>query len=270
MLIPVQSSGPNPPLYFIHGLQGIMPMGRFLVSLLGPSQPLYAINANGMDGRDRTPTTVKEMAVTYVDEICKAQPSGPLLIAGMCAGGLAAMEVARELQVRGREPGPVILVDPPLPGHHIRPVDTRNPLIAAQLYERVRGKLLEHASHPHNDMPFVLNDQDQIHAATSAAVTTLVAFCTHVPEVFLGAAVAILSSRRAHAFFHPQMYWIKLLPRLVMTHVLPFEHTEMFRSGRHELARILKFVLESDIKTKIPAKTEIAAEPDVETALALL
>jgi thioesterase domain-containing protein len=263
MLIPIQSSGANPPLYFIHGLQGVMPIGRFLVSLLGPSQPLYAIHANGMDGRDRTPTTVKEMALTYVEEISKAQPSGPLLIAGMCAGGLAAMEVARELQVRGREPGPVILVDPPLPGLHLRPIDTRNPLIAAQLYERVRGKLLDHASHSHNEMPFALNDQDQVHVATSAAVTTLVAFCTHVPEVFPGAAVAILSSRRAHAFFHPQMYWIKLLPRLVVTHVLPFEHTEMFRSGRHELARILKFVLESDIKTEIPAEPAIqmAAAP---------
>jgi thioesterase domain-containing protein len=263
MLVPIQSSGANPPLYFIHGLQGVMPMGRFLVSSLGPSQPLYAINANGMDGRDRTPTSVKEMALTYAEEISKVQPSGPLLLAGMCAGGLAAMEVACELRVRGREPGPVILVDPPLPGHHIRPVDTRNPLIAAQLYERVRGKLLDHASHAHNEMPFALNDQDQVHVATSAAVTTMVAFCTHVPEIFPGPAVAILSSRRARTFFHPQMYWIKLLPRLVMTHVLPFEHTEMFRTGRHELARILKFVLESDIKTEIPSEPAIqmAAAP---------
>jgi thioesterase domain-containing protein len=238
-----------------------MPIGRFLVSLLGPSQPLYAINANGMDGRNSTPTTVKEMALAYVEEISKAQPRGPLIIAGMCAGGMAAMDVARELQVRGREPGPVILVDPPSPGHHIRPVDIRNPLIAAQLYERVRGKLLDHASHPHNDMPFSPNDQDQVHAATSAAVTTLVAFCTHVPEVFSGAAVVILSSRRAHAFFHPQMYWIKLLPRLIMTHVLPFEHTELFRAGRNELARILKFVLESDLKSQIPAKPALQAAP---------
>jgi thioesterase domain-containing protein len=261
MLIPVQSSGVNSPLYFIHGLQGVMPIGQFLVSLLGATQPLYAINANGMDGRDDTPATVKEMALAYVEEISKVQPSGPLLMAGMCAGGFAAMEVAREFQRRGREPGPVILVDPPLPGVHIRPIDTRNPLIEKQLYERVRGKLLEHAAHAHNEMPFSLDDPDQVHVATLAAVKTLVAFCTHAPEVFSGAAVAILSSRRAHAFFHPQMYWIKLLPGLIMTHVLPFEHTEMFRSGRHELARILKFVLESDIKAQISAKPALQAAP---------
>src|ERR1700751_2679905 len=124
MLIPIQSSGVNPPLYFIHGLQGFMPAGRFLVSSLGPSQPFYAINANGLEGRASAPTSVKDMALAYVEEISKAQPTGPLLIGGMCAGGLAAMEVARELQARGREPGPIILVDPPLPGHHLRPVNT--------------------------------------------------------------------------------------------------------------------------------------------------
>jgi thioesterase domain-containing protein len=262
MLIPVQSLGVNPPLYFIHGLQGVMPLGRVLAALLGSSQPLYAINANGMDGRDSTPTTVKDMALAYAQEISKVQPTGPLLIAGMCAGGFAAMEVARELQVRGRELGPVILVDPPLPHLQLRPIDTQNPLIASKLYERVRGKLLEHASYAHNDMPFPLNDPDQVHVATSAAVKTLVAFGMHVPEVFSGAAVVILSSRRAHAFFHPQMYWIKLLPRLIMTHVLPFEHTELFRSGRRELGRILKFVLESDVRAQIPGKPTLEAAPE--------
>ncbi len=261
MLIPIQSSGAKPPLYFIHGLQGVMPIGRFFVSALGPNQPLYAINANGMDGRDNTPTTVKAMALTYVEEISKAQPSGPLLIAGMCAGGLAAMEVARELQARSREPGPIILVDPPLPALHLKPIDPQNPLVAAQLYERVRGKLLLHASHSHNEMPFALKDPEQVHAATSAAVTTVVAFCTHVPEVFPGGAIVILSSQRAHAFFHPEMYWIKLLPRLMMAHVLPFKHVDLFRSGRQELARILKFVLESDIRTEIPAKPAVETTP---------
>ena len=66
--------------------------------------------------RGTMPSSVKDMTFTYVEEISEAQPKGPLLIAGMCAGGLAAMEVARELLAKGREIGPVILVDPPTPG----------------------------------------------------------------------------------------------------------------------------------------------------------
>ena len=101
MLVPVQLSGTKPPLYFIHGITGVMPLGRFLAQSLGSDQPFYAINANGIDGREITvkdETTVKEMAHTYVEEILDTHPSGPVFIAGMCAGGLAALEVARELQ----------------------------------------------------------------------------------------------------------------------------------------------------------------------------
>jgi thioesterase domain-containing protein len=234
-----------------------MPIGRFLTSTLGPNQPLYAIHANGMDGHGTTPSTVKEMALTYAEEISEAQPTGPFIIGGMCAGGMAAMEVARDLQGRGREPGPVILVDPPLPGQNIKPIDARNPFIRDQLYKRVHGSLFDHASQSHNDMPFSFDDENQAHVATLAGMTTVVAFCKHVPEIFPGAAVVILSTQRAHAFFHPQMYWLKLLPRLLMAHVLSFPHTEMFRSGRYEFARVLKFVLEGAMKAEIPAEPAI-------------
>jgi pimeloyl-ACP methyl ester carboxylesterase len=257
MLVPVQVSGAKPPIYFIHGLSGVMPLGRFLTRSLGPDQPFYAINATGIDGRGTMPSSVKDMTLTYVKEISDAQPRGPLLIAGMCAGGLAAMEVASELLARGREVGPVILVDPPTPGRHILlnpTVDPNNPLVAAQLYERARGSLLRSASDVHYDMPFAVNDQQQLHFAALAAVNSLVVFCRHVPEVFPGAAVAILSSQRATAFFHPQMTWIKLLPRLMMAHVLPFDHNGLFHSGLQDLARIFKFVLEGATDAKIPAE----------------
>jgi thioesterase domain-containing protein len=255
MLVPVQTSGTKPPIYFIHGLTGVMPLGGFLSRSLGPDQPFYAINAAGLDGRGTMPSSVKDMTFTYVEEISEAQPKGPLLIAGMCAGGLAAMEVARELLAKGREIGPVILVDPPTPGRlPLSPtVDPKDPLVASQLYERARGSLLRSASESRYDMPFAANDQQQMHLAALVAVNSLVVFCRHVPEIFPGAAVAILSSQRAKAFFHPQMYWVKLLPRLMMSHVLPFGHYELFRSGLHDFARVLKFTLEGAINPKIPA-----------------
>jgi thioesterase domain-containing protein len=253
MLIPVQTSGAKPPIYFIHGLTGVMPLGSFLTQSLGSDQPFYAVNATGLDGRGTMPNSVKDMTCTYVEEISQAQPNGPLLIAGMCAGGLAALEVARELRARGRKIGPVILVDPPTPGRHINlTADPKDPLVASQLYERARGSLLRSASEAHYDMPFAVNDPQQVHRAALVAVNSLVVFCRHVPEMFPEPAVAILSSPRAKAFFHPQLYWVKLLPRLVMAHVLPFDHNELFRSGRYELARVFKFVLEGAMNAKIP------------------
>src|SRR5262249_28046813 len=113
MLVPIQTSGAKPPFYLVHGLFGVMPMGRFFARSLGADRPLYGINANGIDGPGPTACDATAMALTYVEEILDIQPNEPILLGGMCAGGLIAMEMACELKSRGREVGPLILLDPP-------------------------------------------------------------------------------------------------------------------------------------------------------------
>jgi thioesterase superfamily protein len=260
MLIAVQTSGGNPPLHFIHGLTGVMPMGSFLARSLGPDQPVYSINASGIDGRGPIHSNVKDMAIGYVEEISKAQPEGPLLIGGMCAGAQAAIEVVREFQARGRETGPVILLDPPtVPLGRVwlnsGAINPNEPQVAAQLYQRVRGLLVETASEPDLNLPFAVADEEQLKLATIAGVKCLIAFSTFAPEFFSGATVAILSSERAAGFFHPQMYWANLLPRMRIAHVLPFDHRALFRSGRHDLIRVLKFVLQGAMDIRIPSES---------------
>jgi len=248
MMISVQKSGANPPVYFVHAMAGVVPLGGFLARALGPDQPLYAIHADGIDGHGPMPNIVKDMARSYAEAIFAIQPSGPLFIAGMCEGVVIAIEVARELQGKGLEVGPVIVVDPPtVPPGYIRQnqsVDPHSPMIASQLYKRVRDALLIHASLPYNDIPFAADDEQQLHLATLAGINSMAALATHVPETFPGPVAAILSFERAAGFFHPQMYWTKLLPRMQAAHVLGCRHQEIFRSARHEFARVLKFVLD--------------------------
>jgi thioesterase domain-containing protein len=226
-------------------MQGLMSMGRFFARSLGPDQPLYGINANGIDGRETTASDSQAMALAYVNEILDAQPSGPLLLGGMCAGGLVAMEVARELLARGREVGPLILLDPPPVPQIYKPdtwlVDPRNPAVASHLYQRVRAQLLNHDP---RDIPFPVNDQQRVHLATLAGVNVLVALSRHRPKAFPGEATVILSSERAAAFFHPQMAWAKLLPQTPIAHVLSCTHQEFYKSARYNLAHVLKFLLE--------------------------
>src|SRR5689334_18204060 len=113
MLVPVQSGGANPPFFFIHGVAGLMPLGGFLARSLGAEQPIYVIHANGIDGRGPKPDNVENMVRIYVEEIFQVQSSGRVVIGGMCEGTLTAIEVARELQARSFDVGPVILADPP-------------------------------------------------------------------------------------------------------------------------------------------------------------
>jgi thioesterase domain-containing protein len=246
MLVPVQCSGTKPPLFFLHGAHGIMFLGSLFARALGPDQPLYVIHANGIDGRQPVIDDAGEMALAYVEEIQGARPNGPIRLAGMCSWIL--VDIARRLREQGRQIGPIILVDPPsVPRaydrrHHA--VDVRQPEIARQLYQQAHRTLSEHISYPYNDRPFDPSDPKQMHAATLAGVGVLIANADFIPTPFSGAAELILSIVRAPGFFHPRMPSHNLLcgPRTI--HVLPWSHHELFRSGREEVARLLKFILD--------------------------
>jgi thioesterase domain-containing protein len=267
MLVPVQTTGTKPPLFFVHGMRGVMPLGSSFARGLGPDQPVYAIHANGVDGQQPVIDNMPEMIRTYIRQIHEVRPTGTVRIAGMCEGGLAAIEIARELQKESRQVGPVILADPP----HFPPgfkkinhtVDPRHPLVAARLYQQVRGQLLDHASYPYNDMPFDPRDPEQLHLATLAGIGTMVALVKHMPAPFTGAVEVILSAERADGFLHPQMPWRQLLlgPRIV--HVLPWNHTQLFRLGREQVGRLLKFMLEEE-----PPALEMLAERPTQRTVA--
>ena len=63
---------------------------------------------------DRCPmlhTRIPEMAADYVRRIRNAQPEGPYLLGGTCAGGLIAYEAALQLEATGQAVGFVALLD---------------------------------------------------------------------------------------------------------------------------------------------------------------
>jgi thioesterase domain-containing protein len=260
MLVPIQTSGKNPPLFMVHGTHGVMPLGRYLGKALGSEQPFYVINANGVDGKQAIIDNLRDMVRTYVSEIDSVRATGPLIIAGTCAGTLAAIEIVRELQAKGRKVAPVILVDPPVtprgPDKKGQAIDPRQPQIAAQLYEDVRSHLLDYGSRPYNELPFDHCDSNQIHLATLAGVGSVIALSRHVLEPFSGQAELILSARRAPFFFDPKSRWRGLLPGWQPAHVLPRGHAGLFRVGRDEFARVLKFVLEGMPNSDATAENE--------------
>ena len=262
VLVSLQTSGKSPPVFFVHGATGIMPLGRYLVRRFGPDQPFYAVNASGFYPGQAIIESARDMVQAYVGEIINVRPSGPLIVGGMCLGGLIAIEIVRELQARDRKVGPVILADPPAVPHafdeKIRSKwDTRQPQIARQLYKQVHRQFLDYASRSYNDMPFDCNDPEQMHLATLAGVGSLVAVCKHVPTPFSGRAVIILSAARAPGFFHPKGAWRTILPGPQTVHVLPWDHTELFRSGLEQFTGVFNFILDEIATSDAPAECQL-------------
>jgi len=56
------------------------------------------------------------MAINYIKELKKIQPSGPYIIGGECVGGSVAIEIAQQLLKNGDSVKNLILMDTPKPG----------------------------------------------------------------------------------------------------------------------------------------------------------
>src|SRR5262249_45430225 len=106
MLFPVQTSGKKPPLFFVHGLREIMPLGQTFAAGLGSDRPLYFLRAVAGEGGQ---LPIADMCT----EIRRIRPSGPLRIIGLRQAALPALGLARGLLQQKVQIGPVVLVDPP-------------------------------------------------------------------------------------------------------------------------------------------------------------
>src|SRR5205823_1434017 len=59
----------KPPLFCVHGVFGEVLGFRDLARHLGPAQPVYGVQARGLDGKQPCFTRVDHMAAAYIDEI---------------------------------------------------------------------------------------------------------------------------------------------------------------------------------------------------------
>ena len=112
-VVPIRTTGDEPPLFFVHGGGGTVLFLRDIVAGLPPGRPVYGLQSEGQDGRRMSGWRVEWMAARYLRAIRRVQPRGPYCLAGYCFGALVAFEMARQLQAAHEEPGLVVLVAPP-------------------------------------------------------------------------------------------------------------------------------------------------------------
>jgi thioesterase domain-containing protein len=55
--------------------------------------------------------SVESIADFYADALVDFQPTGPFLLGGYCVGGVIALALADNLRARGREVGPLLIID---------------------------------------------------------------------------------------------------------------------------------------------------------------
>ncbi len=115
-LVTIRSSGTRPPLFCVHGIGGNALNFERLGVWLSPDQPLYGLQAYGVDC-GRPIARLEDMASAYIAAIHEIQPEGPYFIAGYSAGGIVAFEMVRQLRRAGKSVALLVLFDALVYGH---------------------------------------------------------------------------------------------------------------------------------------------------------
>ncbi|QMU66417.1 MAG: hypothetical protein GKR88_20415 [Flavobacteriaceae bacterium] len=119
-LVPLKTSGKNPPLFCLHTGEAHVFNYNSLIKHLSEEQPLYALQPVGLDGKTPFHKSIEEMSGHYIKEIQSVQPKGPYFLLAYCHLPAAlSVEIAYQLK-KISEASTIIAVDS-RPGIFIRP-----------------------------------------------------------------------------------------------------------------------------------------------------
>ncbi|MGK7902911.1 MAG: amino acid adenylation domain-containing protein [Hormoscilla sp.] len=122
-LVALQPDGDLPPLFLIPPSSGTVLFYLDLARNLGTDQPIYGLQAPGLNGECSPFNTLKELATHHLKAIKTIQPHGPYYLVGFCVGGHLALEMAQQLRQQGDTLALLALIEASAPEHHRLLVD---------------------------------------------------------------------------------------------------------------------------------------------------
>jgi acyl-CoA synthetase (AMP-forming)/AMP-acid ligase II/thioesterase domain-containing protein/acyl carrier protein len=219
-VIPIQPQGEGLPLFLIHpGFEAAR-----LARHLGPDRPLFGVPVPASADLAAV-RSIDEMAAECTRALRRFRPKGPYALAGWCAGGVIALEVARQLEQEGGEIAFVAMLDvrnlfpPPMNALHLAWVHLwrrarRLTYVARRwpsgLWNRVRGWFASAG-------PLLLPETTQ-------------ALLRHRPLPWSGRLVHIWASDWPHGrYFDSGFAWSHLAPAGCVFHEVPGDHLTMLQ-----------------------------------------
>ena len=112
--LPVRiAEGPEPVLFLIPGLECEPIAFEGLGRLMRGRRSLYGLQLPGMYSNETPCADIGRMATALIADMRKISATGPYHLLGQCAGGLIAMEMARQLNAAGESVAQIVALDPP-------------------------------------------------------------------------------------------------------------------------------------------------------------
>jgi non-ribosomal peptide synthetase component F/thioesterase domain-containing protein len=107
----IRAGGARPPVFLVHDGDGETLLYRNLAQHLSAEHPVYGLQPHSAEGHALLYTRLSDMAAHHIRNIRRVQPNGPYLLGGLCAGGVIAYEIARQLRQQGESIAMLALID---------------------------------------------------------------------------------------------------------------------------------------------------------------
>jgi len=212
-IVPIETHGTRTPVFGVPGHNGDVFCYRDFARDLGAGRPFFGLEPPGLDGHSSPLQRIEDLAAFFEEQIRTFRPAGPCIVAGYCAGGTVAFELARRLAESERNVLFVALFGSPHPSWYQLP---------AQFSFRVRqefGRVSKHAralwSAPSGRLRYVADNVRRFRShrdAASAEACDPVLVRRHALEQVTVAAVRryrIQPYRGRLLLFMPNRNWLR-------------------------------------------------------------
>ena len=270
-LVAIQPEGSRPPLFCVHAAGANVLIYRPLSRHLGNDQPVYALQAQGLDGRTQPLTRVEDMAALYIKEMRAVQPEGPYFLLGASFGGLVIYEMAQQLLAQNQQVALLAMLNTNCPVYsfakrircHVGHLMEKGPREYAQaiwgsVNRRLTGRVSETknetTSAPDPEIQKVLAKDSGVDKSLVRTVLAIMAASEqYVPAhgIYSGKIMFFLARDAKRDFEDNRLAWRKLAAGFDV-HVVPGAHTSM-REEPHvaELAAKLRLCLDQILLDRV-------------------
>lgn len=246
-LVPIKPGGRRPPIFVVSGHGGDVFCLLGLARHLDPEQPVFGVRPPGLDGGEPL-HSIAALARYEIEQIRRYRPEGPYLVAGHCAGGTVAFEVAQQLTAAGERIALLALIGSPFPTmfrpgpqtlawlhRHARALTSgslaeRARYVATRLQKRLHlrppdpvGLVENYAIHARENPALAVVSPAMLEARQRVEEATVAACRVYQPQRYAGRVDLFVTSDRWHGAHH----WRAVADNIREHHLGEFEVDEL-------------------------------------------
>jgi amino acid adenylation domain-containing protein len=111
LLARMADGGPGAPFFWVHGVGGEVYSYLHVTRHLARSRPVYGFAADWTTAFAPGDRQVERIAAAYATALLAVRPEGPYHLGGYCSAAVLVLEIARQLEARGRRVGAFTILD---------------------------------------------------------------------------------------------------------------------------------------------------------------